>query len=92
MLFMLTTHPKPGVTREQIVHLFNHRLNPSAWDAIRRGVVSNVLYKLGDEPGFFAVLSASNLQEAQEFVDRAVEDLYLFDVQIVPVNEFPHFD
>jgi hypothetical protein len=67
-------------------------LNPSTGDAIRRGLVSNVLYKVGDEPGFFAVLSASSVQEAQVLIDRAVEDLYLFDVQIIPVNQFPHFD
>jgi hypothetical protein len=67
-------------------------LNPSTWDAIRRGLVSNVLYKVGDEPGSFAVLSASSVQEAQVLINRAVEDLYLFDVQIIPVNQFQHFD
>ena len=91
MLFMLTTQAKPSATREQLIHHFTQRLNPSTWDAIRKGVVSNVLFKVGDEPGFFAVLSASNMEEAQAHVERAVEKHDLFDIQIILVNQFPHF-
>ena len=54
--------------------------------------MSNVLFKIGDEPGFFAVLNASSVEEAQALVDRAVENHNLFDVQIIPVSQFPHFD
>ena len=52
MLFMLSTQPKPGVTREQLVLHLTSRLNPATWDVIRNGVVSNVFFKTGDEPGF----------------------------------------
>ena len=48
-----------GATREQMVDHLTQRLNPSTWDLIRHGVLSNVFYKVGNEPGFFAVLSAS---------------------------------
>ncbi len=91
MLFMLSTQPKPGVTREQLVLHLTSRLNPATWDVIRNGVVSNVFFKTGDEPGFFAVLSASNIDEAHALIDKAVEIHDLFDIQIVPVNHFPHF-
>ena len=92
MLFMLESKARAGVTREQLAQYFNQRMNPSTWDLIRHGVVSNVLFKTGSEPGVFALLSAPSLQEAKALVDRAVERENLFDVQIVPVNQFPHFD
>lgn len=92
MLFMLESQPRPGVTREQLIEHFSGKLNPSAWDLIRHGLVSNVLFKTGSEVGFFAVLSASNLQEARSIVEKNTADEVLFDVTIVPVNQFPHFD
>jgi len=39
------------------------------WDLIRKGVVSHVLYKVGEEPGFFAVLNAPNLEQAKAMAD-----------------------
>jgi hypothetical protein len=42
MLFMLNSRPKPGATREQMVDHLTQRLNPSTWDLIRHGVLSNV--------------------------------------------------
>ncbi|HEY8247363.1 MAG TPA: hypothetical protein VIG38_08800 [Hyphomicrobium sp.] len=91
MLFMLTTRPKAGVTREQLVEHLTRRLHPSTWDLIRHGVLSHVLYKIGEEPGFFAVLSAPTLEEARATVERGAERLEVFDLDIVPVNQFPHF-
>jgi hypothetical protein len=92
MLFMLESQPRPGVTREQMAEHFTGKLNPSTWDLIRHGVVSNVLFKTGSEIGFYAVLSASSLEEARSVVKRHAADEELFDVKIVPVNQFPHFD
>ena len=92
MLFMLESQPRPGVTREQMAEHFTGRLNPSTWDLIRHGVVSNLLYKTGSEIGFYAVLSASSLEEAQSVVKRETANEVLFDMKIVPVNQFPHFD
>ena len=56
-------------------------------DLIRKGVVSHVLYKVGEDPGFFAVLNAPNLEQAKAMAEAGTE-LELFDV--VPVNQFPH--
>jgi hypothetical protein len=92
MLFMLESQPRSGITREQLAEHFTQRLNPSAWDMIRHGVVSNVLFKTGSEIGFYAILSATNLEEAQSIVRARTADEGLFDVKIVPVNQFPHFD
>jgi hypothetical protein len=92
MLFMLESQPRPGVTRQQLVDHFTGKLNPSTWDLIRHGVVSNVLFKTGSEIGYYAVLSASSLDEARSVIQRLSADEILFDVKIVPVNQFPHFD
>ena len=77
MLFMLNSRPRAGTTREQLIEHLTRRLDPSTWDLIRNGVLSHVV---GDEPGFFAVL-----------VEAGVERLELFDLEVVPVNQFPHF-
>ena len=91
MLFMLNSRPRAGATREQLIEHLTRRLDPSTWDLIRNGVPSQVLYKIGDEPGFFAVLNAPSMEEAKAMVEAGVERLELFDLEVVPVNQFPHF-
>jgi hypothetical protein len=91
MLFMLNSRPRAGATREQLIEHLTRRLDPSTWDLIRHGVLSQVLYKVGDEPGFFAVLNAPSIGEAKAVVEAGVERLELFDLDVVPVNQFPHF-
>jgi hypothetical protein len=86
------TRPKAGATREELVVRLTQRLNPATWDLIRYGILSHVLYKVGDEPGFFAVLNAATLKEAQAMVAGGAERLEVFDLEITPVNQFPHFD
>jgi hypothetical protein len=50
------------------------------------------LYKVGDEPGFFAVLQAPSLEEAKSLIEKSADRLDLFDLDIHPVSLFPHFD
>lgn len=92
MLFMLESQMRPGVTREQMASHFSQRLQPGTWDLIRHGVVSNVLYKTGPDIGFFALLNAPSLPEAEALVGNAVESNGLFEIRVVAVNQFPHFD
>jgi hypothetical protein len=92
MLFMLESQPRPGITRQQLIEHFTGKLSPSTWDLIRHGLVSNVLFKTGSEVGFYAVLSASTLEDAQSIVKRRAVNEDLFDVKVVPLNQFPHFD
>ena len=91
MPFMVNSRPRVGAKREQLIEHLTHRLDPSTWDLIRNGVLSHVLYKMGDEPGFFAVLNAPSIEEANETVAAGAENLELFDLEIVPVNQFPQF-
>jgi hypothetical protein len=92
MLFMLVSRPRPGTTRQQLIEHLTGRLHPETWDLIRHGELSHVLYKVGDEPGFFAVLNAPSIEDAKAKVDRGVQRLEVFDLDIVPVKQFPHFD
>ena len=91
MLFMVTSRPRAGATREQLIDHLTRRLDPSTWDLIRHGMLSQVLYEVGDEPGFFAVLNAPSIEEAKAMVQAGMERLELFDLEVVPVNQFPHF-
>ena len=91
VLFMVSSHPKAGATRERLVEHLTRRLDPSTWDLIRHGVLSQVFYKVGDEPGFYAVLNAPSLEDAKTIIDAGTEHLELFDLEVVPVNQFPHF-
>ena len=88
---MVNSRPTAGATRELLVEHLTRRLDPATWDLIRHGVLSNVYYKVGDEPGFFAVLNAASIDEARKIVVAGTERLELFDLEVVPVNHFPHF-
>ena len=50
------------------------------------------MYKVGDEPGFFALLSASGAKEASAMMERGIERLEVFDLDLVPVKHFPLFE
>ena len=73
MLFMVNSRPTAGATREQLVEHLTRRLDPATWDLIRHGVLSNVYYKVGDEPGFFAVLNAASIDEPRKIVVAGTE-------------------
>ncbi len=92
MLFMINSRPKDGVTRDQLIEHLTARLNPETWDLIRSGVVSHVLYKVGEEPGFFAVVNAAGREEVEALVKESLSRQDVFDLEIVPVRQFPHFD
>jgi len=92
MLFMVVSRAKLGVKREELVERYSRQIHPETWDLVRRGNLSHVLYKVGDEPGFFAVLHAPSLEEAKSLTEKTAERLDVFDIDICPVSLFPHFD
>jgi len=89
---MIETQPRAGVTRAQLVAHFTAAPVPADWSLIRSGVVTNVLFKIGADVGFYALLSAPNAKEAQSIVDQHTKDEVLFDIKLVPVHHFAHFD
>jgi hypothetical protein len=91
MLFMLISRPKLGAKREELIEHLTRRMSPETWDLIRRGDLSHLLYKVGDEPGFLALLNAPSIADAKRMVDVGEERMEVFDVEIVPVKHFPDF-
>jgi hypothetical protein len=92
MLFMLVSRAKPGKEREVLIETLSSQMRPETWDLVRHGDLSHILYKVGDEPGFFAILNAPTFEDAKALIDRAAPRLENFDVEIVPVKHFPHFE
>jgi hypothetical protein len=92
MMFMLVSRAKPGVKREELVERLTRQIHPETWELVRHGDMSNILYKVGDEPGFFALLHASSLEEAKSLIEKSADRLDPFDLDIYPVKHFPHFD
>ena len=88
MLFMVTSRPKAGTTREQLIEHLTRRLHPSTWDLIRHGVLSQVLY-MNRASLRFSTPPAS--RRAKAMIEAGMERLELFDLEAVPVNQFPHF-
>ena len=92
MLFMLVSRAKPGINRDQLVKRLTNQLHPETWDLVRRGALSHVLYRVDEEPGFFALLNAPSLEEAKSLVEASASRGDEFDLEIHPVKHFPHFD
>jgi hypothetical protein len=89
---MLTSRAKHDAKREQLIEHLTRQVHPETWDLIRHGRLTHLLYKVGDEPGFFAMLNAGSLAEATAMVTHASDRLGPFEVDIEPVKQFPHFD
>ncbi len=70
MLFMVSEQG----AREQLIEHLTRRLDPATWDLIRQGVFAYVLYKIGEEPGLFAVLNAPNPEQAKAMPRPAPSD------------------
>jgi hypothetical protein len=92
VLFMVVSRPKPGTKREQLIDRLTQTMDPEGWDLVRRGELSQIMYKVGDEPGFFALLSAPSAKEASAMIERGIERLEVFDLDLVPVKHFPLFE
>lgn len=92
MLFINVSRPKPGTKREQLIDRLTQTMDPEGWDLVRRGELSQIMYKVGDEPGFFALLSAPGAKEASAMIERGIERLEVFDLDLVPVKHFPLFE
>ena len=61
MLFMVVSRAKLGTKREQLVDRLTHEMHPETWDLVRHGELSHIYYKVGEEPGFFALLNAPKI-------------------------------
>jgi len=91
MTYLVISKRKPEVSRDEIVDHLTSRLNPSAWDLIRKGKVIHLYYMTGEEPGFFAIVKSDDITEVKDMASQAMSAHNLFEVEIVPINLFPEF-
>ena len=93
MLFFINSRIRPGVTRDQVVEQFKMDIEQKTWELIKKGVVVHKFFKVGDSPGFIALLNCDSLEEARSLVNelRTVR-IGILDVDIDPVDHFPNFD
>jgi hypothetical protein len=70
---MVSSRARPEATRERLIEHLTRRLDPATCDLLPQGVVSHVLDKAGEEPGFFAVLNAPNLEQAKAMIEASTE-------------------
>jgi len=91
MQFMIRSVRKPGVSNKELIEHFTSRMDPKTWDLIRAGKVVHIYYMIGEDPGFFAVVTADNIEEVKTASMQVTEKHNLFDVEIVPVSIFAEF-
>ena len=62
-------------------------------EIVRKEILSQWYYKVGDEPGIIALINCDSAKEAHTLANNtpAVKE-GLLELDIDPVNHFPHFD
>lgn len=93
MLFFINSRMSQGATRDQIVEHFSQDFDPKAWELVKKGILSQWYYKIGDEPGIIDLIHSDSTEEARTIADdtpAVKEGLLEFDIE--PVNHFPNFD
>ena len=82
-----------GVTRDQIIEHFSQDFDPEAWELVKKGILSQLYYKVGNGPGVIALINCDSVEESRIMADDTpVVKEGLLEFGIDPVNHFPHFD
>ena len=93
MMFFINSRMVSGVTREQVIEHLTKDIDKSAWELIKKGVVTQWSYKVGDEPGIIAQVSFDSMEEVRALADSApAVKKGLLEFEIDPVDHFPRFD
>lgn len=93
MSFMANSRLADGVTREQFVAFTaEHPPEKSSWDLIRHHVVTQYMYKTGDEPGVLLILDVPTLEEATDLVNSLpIVQRGLLTFEVDPVSRLAKF-
>ena len=80
MQFVCTLGPADGVSREQFVaRIKEGGIHPEGWDLVRRRVITQYFFKIGEVPGLIVFLDAESEEEAR----RIIEGLAFFSSGLV---------
>jgi muconolactone delta-isomerase len=93
MLFLINSRICPGATRDRVIAHLKKNIEKEEWELVKKGIITHWFFKVGDQPGFVALLNCDSLEEVHALLGKTPvvrEGLLEFDVD--PVNHFPHFD
>ena len=63
---MISGRPRAGVAGDELISDLTGRLDPATGFDPKSCLISSVFYKVGDEPAFFAILSAPSIEQARQ--------------------------
>jgi hypothetical protein len=93
MMYFINSRLAPGATREQVKEHLAKNMDKSAWELVKKGIVTHWSYKVGEEPGVIALVSHDSLEEVRALADSAPSVKEgLLEFEIDPVDHFPRFD
>ena len=88
MQFMMNARLKPGVGRKDFVKFVQE--DKQDWEMVRKGVVSNWLWRTDDTGGIVVLFSAGSTDEAQTMAAQSgLVQSGMLDFEIFPVDPFP---
>src|SRR5687768_11544200 len=83
--YMANSRPAEGVDAEQLTRFFKENgVSSAAWDLIRRRVVTEYAFKVGDVPGVVLFLDVESPEDASAVVNELAavhRGLIAFDVE-----------
>jgi hypothetical protein len=83
----------PGVTRDQVVAKFkSSAMSDEAWDLIKTGVISNLIWKIGERPGVAFTVTADSEQEVRAELGKSeVVKSGVLEFDVEPASPFRNF-
>ena len=90
MKYLVNGTLRPTKTREELVAAIGNRsLSREAWELVRKGVITEDGFKIGQRPGFIFVVNA----DSEEAVRTEISKIPLlqegwFDIEIDPISPF----
>jgi muconolactone delta-isomerase len=90
MKYLVNGTLHPGKSREDLVaHVKDRSISDEAWDLVRKGVITEHGYKIGQRPGFVLVIEG----DSEEAVHSTVAGLPFlrdgwFDIEVDPISRF----
>lgn len=92
MRFLVNLSLHPDKSRDAFVQAHRH-MSDEAWELIRKGILQDGMFKVGERPGFAALCDAASAEQVRTVLDTvpAVRDGW-FEIEIAPLSRVMKFD
>ena len=92
MMFLCNSRMVSGATREQVVEQLIKSVDEEAWELIKKGVIAQWVFKVGEQPGVVVLVKANSKEEVRRMIDTAPHvKAGLLEFEIDPVEHYPYF-